>query len=156
MEERRMLRIIFGDYKGEDYIFDPDTYFDNAYEDEWLNDPISKEMVRDIDRSELIGPNLVQSPVLGAIPPVRLSGGVKTLILVGNDPDHVYNASACGENCAEWLLKLAAVKDITIRLGYMMYFSEDSFEIEIVNTGKLVRNQEELIREVIMQDLLGA
>ena len=67
-----MLHIIWGDYKGKNYIFDPNTYFDNAYEDEWLTDPLSKEIVRNIDRSELVGPNLVQSPVLGAIPPSRL------------------------------------------------------------------------------------
>ena len=39
-------------------------------------------MIRDVDRSEVIGSNLIQSPVLGAISPVQLSGGVKTLILI--------------------------------------------------------------------------
>lgn len=151
-----MLHIFFGNYKEKNYILDPDTYFDNAYEDEWLEDTISKEMVKDIDRSELVGPNLVQSPVLGAIPPCRLSGGVKTLILIANDPLHVYNASACGDNCAAWLLKLGTMKDVTVRLGYLMFFSEDSFEIEIANTGKIVRNQMELVREVILQNLLEA
>lgn len=151
-----MLHIFFGEYKGKNYILDPDTYFDNAYEDEWLDDDISKEMVKDIDRSELVGPNLVQSPVLGAIPPVRLSGGVKTLILIAHDSLHVYNASACGDNCAAWLLKLGIMKDVMVRLGYLMFFPEDSFEIEIVNTGKIVRNQAELVREVISQNLLEA
>lgn len=151
-----MLHIFFGEYKGKNYILDPDTYFDNAYEDEWLDDILSKEMVRDVDRSELVGPNLVQSPVLGAIPPVRLSGGVKTLILIANDPLHVYNASACGDNCAAWLLKLGDMKDVTIRLGYLIFFPEDSFEIEIVNTGKIVRNRSELVREVISHNLLEA
>lgn len=151
-----MLHIIFGDYKGKDYIFDPDTYFDNAYEDEWLTDPLSKEMVRSIDRSELVGPNLVQSPVLGAIPPGRLSGGVKTLILIANDPEHVFNASACGENCALWLLKLGAMKEVTVRLGYLMDFGQEPFEIEIVNTEKVVRNQMEFVCEIIMHDLLEA
>ncbi len=151
-----MLHIIWGDYKGKNYIFDPNTYFDNAYEDEWLTDPLSKEIVRNIDRSELVGPNLVQSPVLGAIPPSRLSGGVKTLILIGNDPEHIFNASACGENCAPWLLKLGAMKDITVRLGYLMHLGNDPFEVDIVNTGKVVRNQTEFVREVIMQDLLEA
>lgn len=151
-----MLHIHFGDYKGKDYIFDPDTYFDNAYEDEWLTDPLSKEMVRDIDRSELIGPNLVQSPVLGAIPPGRLSGGVKTLILISHDPMHVFSASACGENCAAWLLKLGAMMDVSVRLGYLMHFGEEPFEIEIINTGKIVRNQSEFVREIITQNLLEA
>ncbi len=151
-----MLQIIFGEYKGKDYIFDPDTYFDNAYEDEWLTDSLSKEMVRDIDRSELIGPNLVQSPVLGAIPPGRLSGGVKTLILIANDPEHVFNASACGDNCALQLLKLGAMKDVTIRLGYLMNFGDACFEIKIMNTGKIVQNQAEFVREIIAHDLLEA
>lgn len=151
-----MLRIYFGDYKGKNYIYDPDTYFDNAYEDEWLTDSVSKKMVRDIDRSELVGPNLVQSSVLGAIPPSRLSGGVKTLILIENDPEHVFNASACGENCASWLLELGKRKDIMIRLGYLMHFSDHAFEIEIVNTGRIVKNQTELIYEVVKQNLLEA
>lgn len=151
-----MLHIYFGDCKGKNYIFNPDPYFDNAYEDEWLTDPLSKEMVRDIDRSELVGPNLVQSPVLGAIPPGKLSGGVKTLILASHDPEHIFNASACGENCAPWLLRLGTMKDITVRLGYLMPFGDEPFEIEIVNTGKIVRNQAEFVREIITQNLLEA
>ena len=57
-----MLSIYFGNYTGSDYIENPDLYFDNTYEDEWLEDERSKEMVKDIDRSELVGPNLVVSP----------------------------------------------------------------------------------------------
>ena len=59
---------------------------------------------------------MIDSPFLGPIPPERLSGGVKTLILMQNDPDHIFNASASGNNCAQWILKLAEQKDITIRL----------------------------------------
>ena len=43
-----MLNIFFGTYKGNNYIDNPDLFFDNTYEDDWLNDEISKEMVRDI------------------------------------------------------------------------------------------------------------
>ena len=57
----------------------------------WLEDEHSIEMVRDIDRSELVSPNLVISPVLGSIPVTRLSGGVKTLIQIEHDRKHVYN-----------------------------------------------------------------
>ena len=48
-------------------------------------------MVKDVDRSDLISPNLVVSPVLGSIPVTRLSGGVKTLIQVAHDSEHIYN-----------------------------------------------------------------
>ena len=120
-----MLSIYFGDYAGDNYVDNPDLYFDNTYEDEWLEDPVSKEMVKDIDKSELVGPNLVISPVLGSMSINRLSGGVKTLIQIAHDPDHVYNASACGDNCAAWLLRISKDKDVLVRLGHLMHFDGD-------------------------------
>ena len=149
-----MLRIFFGNYEAENYIPTPDPYFDNTFEDEWLEDDLSKEMVLDVDKSTLVGPNLVQSPVLGSIPVTWLSGGVKTLILIAHDPDHVYNASACGDNCAKWLLKLGQEKDVLIRLGYLMDFGKEPFEIEIVNNGTTVHTMKDLVNNVVMNDLL--
>ena len=149
-----MLHIYFGNYSGYDYIDNPDLYFDNTYEDEWLEDPLSKEMVKDIDRSELVGPNLVISPVLGSISINRISGGVKTLIQIAHDPSHVFNASACGDNCAPWLLKISKEKDVLIRLGHIMHFSEEAFQIYIENTGEIAESQRDLVHKVIAGALL--
>ena len=150
-----MLSVFWGDYTGDNYIENPDLYFDNTYEDEWLEDEHSIEMVRDIDRSELVSPNLVISPVLGSIPVTRLSGGVKTLIQIEHDRKHVYNASACGDNCAPWLLKIGQEKDILIRLGHIMNFGSDkSFAIRIANTDEIVTSQNELTKKVIIAGLL--
>lgn len=49
-----MLKIIFGDI--ENSVYHPPTYFDNQYEDEWVTDPLSVEMIRDIDKSKVISP----------------------------------------------------------------------------------------------------
>ena len=149
-----MLNIIYGEIEKDNYIFDPDTFFNHQSEDAWLEDEFTKEMVKDVDQSEIIGPHLVQSPFLGAIPPEKLSGGVKTLILIANDNEHIYNASACGDNCAKWLLKIGDNKDVTIRLGYLMNFGKGPFQIHIVNTNKTVNNLEELDDEVIDNGLL--
>ena len=111
-----MLKIFFGDNPGGNYIFNPDVFFNNTYEDEWITSETSRKMIKDIDGSEVKGPCMIDSPFLGPIPPERLSGGVKTLILMQNDPDHIFNASACGNNCAQWILRLAEQKDITILL----------------------------------------
>lgn len=108
----------------------------------------------DIDKSELIGPNLVISPVLGSIPVSRLSGGVKTLIQIAHDPEHVYNASACGDNCAAWLLRIGKEKDVLVRLGHQMRFTEEPFDIRIENTGQVVHTRKELVTAVISQGLL--
>ena len=125
-------------------------------------------MVKDVDRSELIGPNLVISPVLGSIPITRLSGGVKTLIQVDHDPHHVYNASACGDNGAKWLLRIGEDKDVLVRLGHMMHFERNAqmqagpdeksdrkpLTIRIANTGEIVHSQAELNRKVILAGML--
>ena len=149
-----MVNIIFGDYKGDNYISNPDMYFDNTYQDEWLESSLAKEIVKDIDKSELEGPNLVVSPVLGSIPVTRISGGAKTIIQIAFDDKHIYNASACGDNCAKWLLNIGQDKDIVVRMGHIMHFPEESFEIKIVNTGDIVHTQYELVEKVIAERLL--
>lgn len=60
-----MLNIIFGEV--ENAVYHPPTYFDNQYEDEWITDPLTVAMIKDIDRSDVIGAHLIQSPVLGPI-----------------------------------------------------------------------------------------
>ena len=117
-------------------------------------DDLSKKMVLDIDKSKVISPNLIESPVLGPIGVEKLSGGVKTLILMNNESEHIFNASACGDNCAKWILEIGKSKDITIRLGYLMDFGEGDFKIKVLNTGKTVTSITELDEEVIGKRLL--
>ncbi len=149
-----MLNIYYGELDKENYIFDPDTFFDNTYEDEWITDDLSRKMIKDIDKSEVIGPHLIESPVLGPISQKELSGGVKTLMLINNDDQHIFNASACGDNCSKWLLEIGKNKDVTVRLGYFMDFGKDDLEIRVVNTNKIVHSGAELDREILDNDLL--
>lgn len=149
-----MLRIYYGDLETDNYIFNPDVFFNNSYEDAWITEPISKQMIKDIDGSDVVGPRLIDSPYLGSIPAERLSGGVKTLILMNFDRDHVFNASACGDNCAPWILKIGREKDLTIRLGYLMDFGKNEFEIEIANLKLIVHTMKELNEAVMDHHLI--
>jgi hypothetical protein len=144
-----MLKIIFGEAAGA--VYHPPTYFDNRYEDEWITDPLSVQMIKDIDKSEVVGAHLIQSPVLGSIPVKDISGGVKTLILMAFDQSgKIFNASACGDNCAKWIVKLGKEKDLTINLHHVMDFSGISdFEALILNTGKVVHSYEEYLKEAL-------
>ena len=74
-----MLSIRWG--TTEDTVELVESVFDNNYEEEWLDDLLVKEMVLDVDKSEILSPYCIQSPVLGQIPPTGLSGGVKALIM---------------------------------------------------------------------------
>ena len=149
-----MLHIYYGDLVSDQYIFNPDVFFNNTYEEDWIIDPLSKQMIAAIDGSEVVGPRLIDSPFLGPIPTERLSGGVKTLILMHFDATHIFNASACGDNCAPWILRIAAEKDLTIRLGYLMNFGDAPFDIEIANIHEMVHTMDQLNETVLSHGLL--
>ena len=103
-------------------------------------------MIRDVDRSEVIGAHLIESPVLEPISPKELSGGVKTLILMAlDDKEQIFNASACGDNCAKLILKISRMKNLTINLRHIMDFGEEPMEAKILNTGDMVHNMQEFI-----------
>lgn len=139
-----MLSVYLGEM--DQAIYYPPVYFDNQYEDEWITDPLSIEMIKDVDKSEVIGPHLIESPVLGPISVKEISGGVKTLILLAFDQsDRIFNASACGDNCAKWILKIGSEKDLTINLRHLMDFGKNEFEIKILNTGDIVHNMEQFV-----------
>ena len=140
-----MLRVYLGNM--EQAIYHPPTYFDNQYEDEWITDNLSVEMIKDVDKSEVISSHLIDSPILGPISVKDISGGVKTLILMAFDSsDKVFNASVCGDNCAKWILRIAKNRDLTKNLRHIKDFGKEEFELEILNTGDTVRNMDQFVR----------
>ena len=138
-----MLNIFYGDMK--EAVYNRASYFKYDYEDDWITDPFVKEMIQDVDQSIVLDSGVIDSPVLGKIPPTGLSGGVKTLILVKFDKDKIFNASTCGDNCAKWLLKIAEKEDRTINLHHLMRFGTEPFTIRVLNTNQIVHSMEELV-----------
>lgn len=116
-------------------ISDIDAYWEYNYEEEWFKDAFVKEMVRSVDESELLDSGIVDSPVLGKIPHKKLSRGVRALIILLKVPNIEIWASTCGDNCAEWLLKISEIQDIYIVLEHVMHFDRD-FKAICVNNGK--------------------
>ena len=139
-----MLTIKYGD--AENGIYNTNVYFKNTYEPEWIESELAKRIIKDVDDSDVLSGECIKSPVLGQIPPERLSGGVKTLLLMLNEPDKIFNASTCGDNCAKWILEIGKQKDLTINLRHMMSFGQDTeFEIKIENGGEMVHSMGEVI-----------
>ena len=139
-----MLNIYFGDMP--EAIYNTSVYFDNSYQDDWITDDLTVKMIKSIDKSEVKGANVIISPVLGGIPVTKISGGVKTLILVSHDKSgHMFNASTCGDNCAKWLLEIGKTRDVTINLRHMMDFGKRKFEIKVLNNNETAHNMSELV-----------
>ena len=142
-----MLKVYFGDMDG--VLHNVETYFKNQMEYAWLEDELAKSIVEDVDKSVVESAQCIRSGVLGQIPPTRLSGGTKALLLIWNVEDRIVNASNCGDNCAKWLLTFGRQKDITINLNHIMDFGAGEFEIEILNNHKLVHNMKEYVIEAV-------
>ena len=142
-----MLNVYFGDMP--DAIYNTALYFRNVYQDAWITDSMSREIILDVDKSTVVSANLIESPVLGPISPVMLSGGVKTLLLIKHEKKQVFNASTCGDNCAKWILQLAENRKLVINLHHVMDFGPDDFKIKVLNSGVIAHNMSELIRESI-------
>ena len=140
-----MLNVYFGDMP--DAIYNTNIYFNNTYKDSWITRPLSKQIIQAVDHSEVIDANTIASPVFGNMSPKKLSGGVKTLLLIAYDQSKVFNASTCGDNCAEWILKIAETRKVVINLRHLMDFGKSEFKIRVLNTGKIVKNMGDLVAE---------
>ena len=141
-----MLKIIYGGNSEE--IFNTSLYFDNTYLDDWITSDFAKNVLESIDKARVLSGQAVETEALGVIPATKISGGSKTLILMYNEPEKIFNASTCGNNCAKFILTIPKLlkKDITISLHHLMDFGEGEFEIEILNSHKIVHNMAEFVK----------
>ncbi len=131
-----MLHIRFGDMEKVNY---GPSWFKFNYDPKWLEDSFVQKMIEDVDKTKYMGGLVFDSPVLGPIPPEKLSGGVQTLIMIYEKPDLIFDATSCGDNCAKWLLEIGKMKDVTVNLKYIMQFPDD-LNIYVDNKGVVVRS----------------
>ena len=113
--------------------------------EEYITGDIERKLIKDIDKCDVISKYNVVYPILGSMSPFDLSGTVKTLILVKNDSEHIFNGSFMGDLAAPWLLKIGEVCDRTIRFGYLPKF-EEPFKIHIDN------NRHDLVFEAVSRN----
>ena len=152
-----MLSVFFG-YDAE-AILNVDTYFNNTYDDEWLDDDFVKKIIHVVDHSEVQDRQCILSPVLGQIPPERLSGGAKALILMNKEDDFYTDLIVCGGNCERLILDIAEKKDISCCLsGYDISFDdlgndEHPTPDRCINDGSMLQNHKEFVLKMI--DLVG-
>ena len=142
-----MLSIVFGDC--ENAVYNTSLFFDNQYLDSWLSDEFAASVIKGVDRGTILSPNAIDTKALGVIPTTKIAGGTKTVLLVKNMPERIFNASTCGDNCAKYLLEIGKNQDVTINLHHIMDFGKRNFLIHIVNTDVIVHNMPELVENAL-------
>lgn len=140
-----MLHIYFG--TKENVILSMSDIFDLQFENEWLSTEFARTIVKGIDKSELLYPRVIESPVLGTISPRELSGAVKGLLLMAYDNEYD-NKYFCGEqfgdNVLPYLLMLGNTKDIYVTTNHPFKFREDfNQKVYIENYNLTVHNRKE-------------
>ena len=139
-----MLRIHFGSLPKE--IYNTEVYYENQYDKEWVMDEFARRVIRDIDASEVLSPDVISNDIFGSFASTELSAGVKTLLLIKNMPNKIFNISNCGDNCAKYLLELAKDQNIKVTLHHTMDFGND-FAVQVVNDRrrKIITDPAELL-----------
>jgi hypothetical protein len=123
---RRLKMLILEFYRDEKTLISAGGYFDHWHEDSWLLSDFAKRVVKEVDKSEIIGPHLIESQVLGPIPPATLSGGAKALLTIYNLHDKwKYSSLMLGDNCTKFLLEIAGDKDVTVVLEHPIRLPKD-------------------------------
>lgn len=89
------------------------AWYDNALDTELMASDFSKYVVKKIDKSNLVSPYNVISPVLGSISTRMISGGAKVLICI-KYTDIIFKLSQMGENCYSILAEICREKDVTM------------------------------------------
>lgn len=148
-----MLNIFFG--YDENAVLSVDIYFNNTYDEEWFDDPFVRKIVKTVDVSEVQSRQCILSPVFGQIPPERISGGAKALIMLYKDDDFYTDLIVFGSNCEELILDIAEKKDITCALsGYDVSFKtlgnkRHTTPIRCLNDGSLLMDSKEFIIKML-------
>ena len=148
-----MLSIYFG--YDENAVLSVDTYFNNTYDEAWLDDPFVREIIRTVDASEVQDRQCILSEVLGQIPPERLSGGAKALILMYEEEGFYTDLIVCGTNCESLILDMAQQKDIFCSLsGYDISFeklgdTEHLVPVRCENDGSLMKTHDEFVMKML-------
>lgn len=143
-----MLNVIMGRPEGE--IYETARYFNALFEEEWMEHEIIKDIIKDVDESDMISNKLIQNDIWGTLSPKDLSSDTKTLILMLNFPDKIFNGSQCGDNWNKWLVKIGDMISPTIAVHHIHKFPDDmKFNIRILNDNSVVHNDKEYFNKYL-------
>ena len=82
-----MLTIHYGDMDNVNY--NTSVYFDNVHSSQRFEDSFAQCVIKSIDKGPVVGPNAIDTKILGLIPPEKLSSGTKTLLLMYFMPQNI-------------------------------------------------------------------
>lgn len=140
-----MLSIHIG--RVDDMLIDIPNYFDAVFEDAWMDTDLTRRIIKEIDKSTLIHPRVIDSPFLGPITPREISGGAKGLILMAYDDDRIgdyFYGGQFGDNTLPLMWEISKTRDIKLAQINLMEYPEDTnIPVYIENDGITITTPQE-------------
>lgn len=124
-----------------------DKFFSRHKKTEWFDNPVVRRIIKNLDKTDVVQGEVLNSPVFGVMSPDRLSTSCKAIIMLETiDGINIY-ATRCGDNCVPDILEIASRKDITITLHHCMRFPDGGFEAKVIETGTIIHSHLEFVNE---------
>lgn len=128
-------------------------HFDMVYKDEWFDDPLVKQIIKDIDGSDVISSLSMNNPTFGIHTYRELSSGAVILILLLKEEtnDFPLYLTKCGDNCTPWICRISKMVDKEVYLRHLMRFEDnaDVSGIRIAKCDKAFRTGKELNKGIL-------
>ena len=126
--------------------------FDWAADNSWYDD-LAIKIINDVDKTEVIAPNVFRSEYWGTFSQRDLSGGVKMLLCLRHSEDFISKgydepftiaSSLFGDNCTRWIVEISNEIDVNIKVKHLLKFPEElKFEGYSPELGIPIRNADE-------------
>ena len=111
-----------------DLVIHPGDEFDLIYEEDWLDNELSRQIITDIQGIDVTDVRFSVDEILARykMPVEYLATGTKNLLLCKFlDDGRKFRMSMMGENCYKWLMDIAETKDICGVITTPLFFTED-------------------------------
>lgn len=128
----------------------PDSEFKYLFKQDWLNHPITKEVLEKIEKVTHVVDDIFRTERGKHILPDKFSTGGKMLMMLENTDNMAFESSSMGDNCYEILSRYQDVKDYHIILYHtILNFDDIGLKGKVVDTGKFINNYFDLFDEVM-------
>ena len=118
-------------------------------------DELAEKIINDVDKTEVIAPNVFRSEYWGTFSQRDLSGGVKMLLCLrhqeqlieaGVKEPFTIASTMFGDNCTKWIVEISKEVDVNIKMKHMLKFPKDlEFDGFAQEFGVKVTNWRDLI-----------
>ena len=120
----------------------------------WYDD-LAVRIINDVDKTEMIAPNVFRSEHWGTFSQKDLSGGVKMLLWLrhkdkflelGLKEPFTISSTLFGDNCTKWIVEISKETEVNIKVKHNIIFPEDvEFDGYAPEFGIPIKNGRELL-----------